>query len=200
MLGLPATTRQGVNFQVTQRSLPAGIKAADFIVRDYEYRRLAGELTRGAEGAEAKAEALLRWTRANIRPTPPGWPVVDDHINHIIIRGYGEKDQRADVFTALATYSGVPAFWRGALDGPKPGRWIVSFVKIGDQWTVWDVEGGTAFRDLEGDLMSVRQLGWGRFEPPSILRAEKQMPGPRILYELRKAGKRLLGRPINPDE
>jgi hypothetical protein len=227
LLGFPATTRQGINFQVTQRSLPAGIKAADFIVRDYEYRRLAGELTRGAEGAEAKTEALLRWTHANIRPTPPGWPVVDDHISHIIIRGYGQEDQMADVFSTLSTYAGVPSFWK-VFDKPSmPARLILSFAKISGRWTVWDVPVGIAFRHPQGGLASVEEVaadpdlirfagtraprrahwyllylpeGLAKFSVPQPLRAEKQMPLRRILFELRRAGDKLLGRSPTTDE
>ena len=200
LLALPATTRQGVDYRVTEKRIPLLIKGADFLVRSYEYRQLAAEQTRGLSDDEAIAEALMRWTREQIRPVPPDWPVVDDHISHILIRGYGTVDQRADVFTTLATYAGVPAFWRGMRDGPKPGHWIVSFVKIRGRWTAWDIVSGTAFRDGAGNLMSVEQLGWDRFSPPEILRPEKQMPLRRILYELRKAGKKLLGRPVNPDE
>lgn len=169
-------------------------------MRDYEYQRLAAELTRGAASEEAKAEELLRWTHAEIRPVPPGWPVVDDHIRHIIIRGYGQPDQMADVFATLATYAGVPAFWRAVRGGPKPGRWIASFVKINGRWTVWDAAGGVAFRDPYGRLMSVEELGLAPLAVPSVLRAEKQMPLRRALFELRRAGKRILGRPLEPDE
>lgn len=200
LLAFPATTRQGVDFQVTERRIPWAIKGADFLVRDYEYRRLAAAVTRGLSDEEAKAEALLRWTCAQILPTPHGWPVVDDHIRHIIIRGYGEEDQRADVFTTLTTYAGVPAFWRGMRGGPKAGHWIVSFVKINGRWTAWDVAGGTAFRDAEGNLMSVQQLGWDRFTPPRVLRAEKQMPVRRIFFELERAGRKPFRFPVDPDE
>ena len=107
---LPATTRQGLNFEVSARRTPLYIKAMEFLVRDHEYRRLADEITAGATTDEQRALALFGWTRTHIRPRPGGWPVVDDHILNIIIRGYGEDDQMADVFTTLTTYAGVPAF------------------------------------------------------------------------------------------
>ncbi len=200
LLAWPATTRQGVNFKVTEKQIPVGVKGMGFLVRDYEYRRLAAEVTRGVVPEEAKAETLFRWTREQIRPVPPGWPIVDDHITHIIIRGYGTKDQAADVFTTLATYAGIPSFWRviRGRDG-SPDR-VFSFVRLGDHWTVWDVAQGVALRDAAGRLMSVQQAGLGRFSVPQTLRARMQMPGPRILHELKRAGKRLLGRPLESDE
>lgn len=180
--------------------MPLGIKGAEFLIRDYRYRVLAAELTQGLDEDEAKAEALLRWTRARIRPTPSGWPVMDDHISNIIVRGYGESDQIADVFTTLATYAGIPAFWRAIRNGPIPGPRIASFLRINGRWTAWDAAAGTVFRDAEGSLMSVQELGWGRFDPPSTLRAEKQIPVRRTIYELKRAARRLLGRPVNADE
>lgn len=199
LLAWPATTRQGVNFKVTEKRLPAIIKGMDFLVRDYEYRHLAAEITRGCATEESKAEALLQWTHEHIRPVPPGWPVVDDHITHIIIRGYGTKDQVADVFTTLATYAGIRSFWRVSRgrEGSRPR--VLSFLRMGGQWTVWDVAEGIAIRDTAGHLMSVQQLGWQRFGPPPLLRAEKQMPLPRVLFELRQAGKALLGRSLETD-
>lgn len=213
LLVLPATTRQGYNAKVTTRHIPLMIKAMDFLVRDYEYRDLATRLTRGLTVDEEKADAVLRWTQDHIRPVPAGWPVVDDHISHIMIRGYGQEDQMADVFTTLATYSGVPSFWKIAWDRRKPGFLTLSFVKIGGRWTVWDVAAGVAFRDAKGRLLSVEELslnpklldqaitrvphransypfhvraGLSRFGVPGTLRAEKQMPLRRIVFELKK--------------
>ena len=193
LLGLmawPATTRQGVNFKVTERHLPLILKGMDFLLRDYEYRRLAAEVTQGLSTDESKADALFRWTREHIRPTPPGWPVVDDHITHIIIRGYGTSDQRADVFATLATYAGVPSFWRVVLDREDRHR-VLTFVKIRDQWTIWEIEERTAFRDVENRLIPVEELAkkpeWSMlagFKAPEILRAQAQMPGARLRFEI----------------
>ena len=220
LLAIPATTRQGIDFQVTERRIPLVVKAAGFLLRDYEYRRLAAELTHGLDSDERKADVLFRWTQERIRPAPPGWPVVDDHISHIIIRGYGQEDQRADVFTTLLTYSGVPAFWSVVRNPSQPGYWAPCYVKIGGRWTIWDVGTGTAFRDPGGKLVSVQELRTnpalldltaaqvperarlyllladGRldhFEIPDPLRAEKQMLIPRTLFQLRKTAAKLHG-------
>ena len=41
------TTRQGVNFKVSNREIPLYIKVFDFVYRHYQYRTLANEITRG---------------------------------------------------------------------------------------------------------------------------------------------------------
>ena len=70
------------------------------------------KLPRCGVGSRTRVLAVFDWTARRIQPTPEGWPVVDDHILNIIIRGYGMTDQRADVFATLTTYAGVPAFWQ----------------------------------------------------------------------------------------
>lgn len=216
LLALPATTRQGVNFKITTRRIPWVIKAMDFVVRDYEYRDLAARLTQGLAAEETKTEALLRWTHDHIRPVPPGCPIVDDHISHTIIRGYGEEDQMADVFTALAAYSGIRSFWKITRDRRGLDSLVLSFAKIDGRWTVWDVAGGVSFRDADGRLLSVEELERNpellqfttakaphranlyrlvhaalvHFEVSETLRTEKQMPIRRVLFELRQALRR----------
>ena len=226
LLAIPTTTRQGVDFQITKRRIPLAVKAASFLLRDYEYKRLAAELTHGLGSEESKAEALMRWTHERIRPGPPGWPVVDDHIANIIIRGYGQEDQMADVFVTLMTYAGVPSFWGIIRNPAKPGSWVASFVKIGGHWTVWDVAAGISFRDAQGRLASVEDLRarpellelsivkvpkreklyrilvdgrLSRFHVPDPLRAQMQMPFPRMLVQLRQVAAKLIGKPQETD-
>ena len=209
----PATTRQGVNFHVSSRTVPLHVKLADFLDRHWHYSLLAKEITQGCRTDEARAVAVFSWTREHIKPTPNGWPIVDDHILNIIIRGYGVSDQMADVFTTLATYAGVDAFWKAyRLKGGMPGA-IFSFARIDGTWAVFDVGRGVIFQNPEGQLASVEQLvahpDWAAmageplqpsgisyelflpqlvpFEVPRPLRATLQMPGPRCWYETRKA-------------
>ena len=111
LLWWPATTRQGIDFRQRTILQPLYLKAMDFISRDGHYRLLAREIVQGAATDEARALQIYAWTRDHIRPVPPGLPVVDDHIWHIIIRGYGTDDQVNDVFTTLCAYAGLSAFW-----------------------------------------------------------------------------------------
>ena len=217
-LHLPATTKQGVNFQVSTYRIPLYVKVIDFLYRDAKYKLLAREATRGCSTDEEKVLAAFAWTRANIRPTPGGWPAVDDHILHIIIRGYGLEDQMADVFTTLTTYAGVPGFWKPLRVPDASGVLILAFAKIGDRWAVFDVSRGLMFRDRQGRFLDARALAADpklvfltpkvpsirgtpyakfveRLDPftvPPVLRAEQQMPISRLALEVRELFQRLM--------
>ena len=208
----PATTRQGLNFTVSTHELPRYVKAWDFLDRHFHYQLLAREITHGLRTDEDRVLAVYRWTRDHIRPTPPDWPIVDDHILHIIIRGHGVGDQVADVFATLSTYAGVPACWVVAKPKGSPHEHVVSLARVDGRWVVIDVARGFVFRDRQGRLAALEELvddpalvqavagdlrpgGIPYREylagiPPSAisspLRAELQMPGPRVWYEIRK--------------
>ena len=66
---------------------------------------------------------------------------------------------------------------------------MLSFVQIEGRWTVWDVKRGADFRDARGRLASAEELPLGvrPLAVPVMLRARKQMPGPRLLFELQQA-------------
>ena len=154
--------------------------------------------------------AIFDWTRESIRDQPGGLPVVDDHVSHIIIRGYGQVDQKADVFTTLTTYAGVPGTW-GFSDPPSP-ELILSFVWMDRHWKVFDVENGIVFRNRRGELASAEELArdpWvlesvarGRTyngepyasyfadyrppNPPDMLRSEMQMLWPRVSHRVKR--------------
>ena len=216
---LPASTRQGVGYRVSTQRIPLATKALGFLHRDAQYRLLARQVTQGAISERDRVLALFEWTRRAIRKPPRGWPVIDDHILHIIIRGYGQGDQMADVFTTLATYAGVPAFWR-------PGSVALSFARIDGRWAVFDVAGGVVFTDARGQWYDVAQLlahpelveqvagqvapagaptqqyvdALRGFHVPPVLRARLQMPLPRLAYEARRAFGLLPSHPAQPAE
>jgi len=207
------TTKQGVNFEVSTHRLPLYRKALEFVDRAAQYRQIASEITRGATSDRDRAVRVFDWTVKHVRPTPAGWPVVDDHILHIIIRGHGLDDQRADVFAMLATSAGLPAFWRKIrAPGTKDGV-ILTFVRVEGRWAVADVAKGFLFRNRRGDLATAEELAadpsllpeaarsletgstpysrifTGLRTPPipRTLRAERQFPWPRLWYEVRRA-------------
>jgi hypothetical protein len=206
----PSSRFVGVNFVVTQQTLPLWVKAIEFVDRDRNMAETARAILGGIDGDEAKTTAALAWTRANIRNQPPGWPIVDDHIWHVVIRGYGQSDQQADVFTTLLAYAGVPAYW--TLIGRQPEEIPISYVRIRDRWRVFDVQRGLVFRSAGGDLATPEELaadhdlirvaaaanvddidgylarfnGYEAPVAPDVLRADLQMPGRRLWYEIRK--------------
>ncbi len=205
---LPTTTQQGVNFVVSSHSLPLYAKALDFLDRDSNYKRMTAQVMSGATTDEAKMRSAFDWTIANIRATPPGFPIVDDHTWHIIVRGYGQDDQQASVFTTLLAYAGVRAYW--IFIGPRP-ELTLSLVQIGGRWRAADVTNRVIFRAADGGLAtaedlsadhaiaarqgppSYRGLPYARYferfkapDPPALTHAELQMAGSRVWYETRR--------------
>jgi hypothetical protein len=170
-----AVSLQGVDFVITARPLPLYVKAVDFVHRHEHYRLLAREITAGLTGDRERAEAVLAWTLREIRPIPEGFPVVDDHVFDIIVRRYGSTDQRADVFTVLLTYAGVPAYWKSVKGGAMPG--LHTYARIDGQWLLADLHGRSGFTVPPPPLAAA---------PPRPLRAELQMPWPRVVHEARQ--------------
>jgi len=163
----PVRSRQGINYEVTQHTLPLSLKLAGFVYRDMEYRHLARALTRGVHRDEAKVLRLYEWVRSHITAgSPPGLPVVDDHVWNIIVRGYGESDQLADVLATLCAYAGIPADL--ALLGPPSGPMVhaVAMVKLDGRWCPLDPFYGIVVRHAEGRLMSREEL----LADPTLLR------------------------------
>ncbi len=207
------TTKQGVNFEVSTHRLPLYLKVLQFIDRSFQYQQIANEITRGAVSDADRTLRIFEWTRRTIRPTPAEWPVVDDHILNIIIRGHGVNDQQADVFTTLCTYAGVPAFWAKVRAVRGGAGVIMSFARVDGRWRVFDVFDGIVFHTGAGELATMDDLrGHAELVPeaarsldvegvpyteivtkastppvPSPLRAELQMPSARVWYQLKVA-------------
>jgi len=211
---LPASIQVGVDGHYRRIRMPLYVKWTQFLARHYEYERLSKEITAGCKTDEEKALAILRWTRENIAVLPAGMPLHDDHILNIIIRGYAVKDQFQDVFTTLCAYSGIPAFYDRAYDNNHKSKYILSFVKLYGKWCAIDAYRGIYFMTKDDRIASVEDIVNDRslvsgaevdaivargipykeyyynLEPvikPVTLRADKQMPLQRILFELKKA-------------
>jgi hypothetical protein len=206
---MPTKRLVGIDKVVSEETLPLWLKAFNFIDRDFNLDRAAAALLSEVEGDEARAMTALRWTRENVRPQPADLKTRDDHVWYVVIRGYGESDQQADVFTTLLTYAGVPAYWM--LIGTPPRELPVSYVKVAGEWRVFDVANGLVFRRSNGSLASPQDivadpgivaaaargavenmdsyLGYFRgYRPPvapDVLRADLQMPVRRLVHEAR---------------
>lgn len=155
---LRTRTRQGVNFVVTAHEIPAYVKTIDFLQRHYQYELLTERICGRAAAVGDCVLALFDWTYENIRPTPSGLPVIDDHPSHIAIRGYGEPDQLADLFSILAAYAGAPAFFRRIVD-PEDGTALdLAFAHLEGRWIPFDVAQHVVFRRGDGRLASIDEL------------------------------------------
>jgi hypothetical protein len=206
----PTTRFVGVDYVVSTQQLPLWAKATDFIDRDINLASAARSILGGVSGEQAKAAATLAWTRANIRPVPDGFPIVDDHVWHIMVRGYGMDDQRADVFTTLLAYDGIPAYWM--VVGTQPNLVTLSYARIEGLWRVYDVSKGIVFKNAGGQLATPDEIsgnhdlvsasvtgviadvdgyvaafdGYTAPLAPEVLRADLQMPGRRLWHETRR--------------
>ena len=117
------------------------------------------------------------------------------------------------LLATLTAYGGVPAFWaRTPADRTKPGI-ILSFAEIDGRWRVFDVANDVIYRTRSGDLAAMDDLrGHEELVPDSVrdlqidgvsyldiathaamppiphpLRAELQMPLPRMWHEMKSA-------------
>lgn len=204
----PTVTRVGINHVVHERRIPLVVKIVQFLQRDARYAHQARQIIAGVRGEEPRVLAIYGWTLTYIQPQPRDKDVVDDHVWNIIERGYGTSDQRADVFTTLLAYAGIPAYW--SLIGSGSGRLPVSFVLIEGRWRMFDVANAIVFRTPDGRLATVEHLAaspalirnaastrlenveaylayFDGFAPPvprPTLRPRLQMPISRLSFEL----------------
>lgn len=154
----PSTTEVYVDFKPQPVTQPLYAKVLAFVDRDVEMRLLSERIVGDARDDEEKAERILRWTAANIRPTPPGMPIVDDHPYGIVVRGYGQADQAADVFANLAAYAGMPG---GLVYSKRPNGsnyYAFGVIRIAAADRVFDVREGRALRRRDGALATVEEL------------------------------------------
>ncbi len=156
---IPVVFKQGINFRIVETKVPLYVKVFGFICRDHYYKTLLNEIILDKHAQDG--EKLLRiflWTHKNIRPVPAGFPVIDDHILNIIIRGYGTIDQSSDVFCTLCEYAGIPAQWSFLRFKKSPTPLVLSFVKIKDKWRVFDPYFGNFFLTSNGDFAAIEDL------------------------------------------
>ena len=215
----PVTTRQGINYQVSERTIPAYAKAVHFLSRSITFRRMARDITAGARTDQERAEKILTWVMDHIhRGTPEGLSVIDDHVLNVAIRGYGTDDQLSDLVTVLCAYAGIPAI-RLILLATEDIRYrlAVCVVKIDGQWRYADPYHRFIPRHPDGTWMTVdsvvgdpllvaEQAGDVTFkdqpylaylraltpvEEPPFLRAWRQVPSKRVWYELARLWQRV---------
>lgn len=156
----PVTTRYGVNYRWSSRTIPLYEKAINFVSRDIQARRLAREVTAGIDRPRDRALRVFTWVGENVRPVPAGFPVVDDHIWHVIVRGYGAPDQRTEAYTLLAAYAGVRAATAAlvAMTDGRPHGLMVAVSEFDDRRWIFDVDHQILFRRDDGSLASVDDL------------------------------------------
>jgi hypothetical protein len=187
ILAWPVTTRQGVNYRLSEHRIPLALKLLGFLHRGAEYRHLVRMLVEPGADREATILRLFEWTREHIRPVPSGFPIIDDHVWDTIVRGYGTQDQAADVFATLCAYVGIPAHFR-FLDAPgtraRLGVALVQLPRGG--WGLFEPRHGVIVRHPDGRLASLEEM---RADPTLIARSVPPQellgqPLPRYFEEL----------------
>jgi len=161
LLNAQVTSRKCIDYSCKTVEIPLYLKLLDFFDRHYSYKHLAVEITKDSKTQEETAVAVFDWVTSNLREVPEGFPVIDDHIWNIIIRGYGTNDQFCDVFATLCNYAGLEAIylWVTASDGKS--RIPLSLVKIDQRWSVFDPYNVFYFRSREGALAGINDLKSG---------------------------------------
>lgn len=212
VFNIKVTRYQGRNYNVCALEIPLFLKILDFFDRHYHYKLIAQRIAEDSRNEEEKALKIFEWTHKNIKKTPKDFPIIDDHVYNIIIRGYGTDDQSADVFTTLCVYAGIAAFWTWVSPADSKVQYAVSFVKFEERWLVFDSFAGNYFRNKEGEIASVEDIirdlsivdnaankpviygvdyvkyfeSLSPINEKVSLRAKMHMPWPRIIFELKK--------------
>ncbi|KPK41440.1 MAG: hypothetical protein AMJ78_05495 [Omnitrophica WOR_2 bacterium SM23_29] len=163
ILNIKTTTRQGINYNVRTLKIPLYLKVLDFYDRHYNYKWLTHRITEGKISEKEKVMAIFKWTVENIAKQPPELKTVDDHVWHIIIRGYGTGDQFSDVFTTLCNYVGIDAFFFRLRNKDKTSLITFSFVKIAHKWYVFEPRNGIYFTKTDGSFASVEDIAEGNW-------------------------------------
>jgi hypothetical protein len=169
---IPTAGLEGVDDRIIVHRMPLWEKAAKFYIRHREFLQWAEEAAGGETDPQRRVLRLMEWTRSQVKPIPSGLPLVDDHISHIVLRHYGNDGQLAEVFTALATYTGNEGRWGKASSPPgASARAILCFIESGGKWWALDVWNGGWFETASGQIATIEN-----FKHPERLRQRGQAP------------------------
>jgi hypothetical protein len=163
VLNIKVTTRQGIDYKIYTIRMPLYLKILDFYDRHFNYRWLARRITEGKTAEEEKVMAIFDWTVENIRHQPPELRVVDDHVWHIIVRGYGAHDQFSDAFSTLCNYAGFDAFFMKLSNKARTSKIPFAVVKINRKWYLFDPYNSIYFIKKDGHLASVEDIARGEW-------------------------------------
>lgn len=155
VLNIKVTTLQGINYKVHTIRIPLYLKILDFMDRHYNHKQIVKRIIKNETDRQKRVMNIFSWTYHNIKKQPKNLPVIDDHVWHIIVRGYGVRDQSSDVFATLCNYAGADAFFDSFYAKDKDEKIILSFVRLEDRWYVFDPYNGVYFLNKEGTLADI---------------------------------------------
>ena len=163
ILNIKVNTNQGINYSVSTLKIPLYLKVLDFFDRHYNYKWAVHRIIDDAKTDEEKVLKIFKWTCDNIKKAPDGYPVIDDHVWHIMVRGYGVVDQFSDVFTTLCNYANVDAFYNKIFTKDQSSCIFLSFTKIDKRWVVFDPYNGVYFKNNKDELASIEEILTGNW-------------------------------------
>lgn len=176
LLNVEVNTRQGIDYRVITKEVPLYFKTLGFFYRHFAYKQLIKEIITDGQTDKEKVLAIFEWTHENIREIPEKFPIVDDHISNIIIRGYGTCDQSADVFCMFCEYAGIPAAWVFISPEHEAGKstsiLAVSLVKLKEKWRLFDTYCGNYFLNKNGEIATIDEL----IANPDLINQAKHKP------------------------
>lgn len=143
-----SVTKQAINYEVTDYPIPLYLKTLQFFTRHYSYSWLLERIIAENDSEIEKVCKIVVWANEHIQPQPEELPVIDDHVWDIIVRGYGKKDQLADVVATLCNYEGIPSVMFDLYeDRSREGSPYVTLVafRIGSNWHFCDPERAVLF-------------------------------------------------------
>jgi len=168
LLNVQVTTRQGINYKIRTIRIPLYLKILDFLDRHYNYAQLVRSITSGSKTDEERVMRISEWTYENIKMAPEGMPIIDDHVWHIIVRGYGVGEQSSDVFTTLCNYAGLDASYYWVSGRTDKYGIVLSFVKTHSGWIILDQYRGVYFKNNKGGLADITQIKSGDYAAEGI--------------------------------
>ena len=158
ILNIKVTTSQGINFRVSKIELPLYLKVLNFFDRHFNYMWLAKRITQNLDTKEEKVFKLFKWTHETIQPQPAKLPIMDDHVWNVYVRGYGVSDHYHDLFSTLCNYIGIPGIFLKIKAKDSGNLLDLSFVKIGNDWIVFDPYRGVYFLNKLGEWATLEEI------------------------------------------
>lgn len=163
LLNLKTTTTMAINFQSKDYEIPVYLKILDFYSRHFHYKYLVKNVTQDYEQQREKILALAKWVNLNIKRTPDGVDVVDNHPLTIVERRLGLPEQFSDLLSVLLVYSGSQSFFKrinlkSIYLFYEGNRYPLTFFKNEGSWSVMDPYQGFYFVNIDGDFASISDL------------------------------------------
>ena len=168
-LNIETSTMQGINYKVRELKIPLYLKISNFFDRHYNYKWLVKRILHDQKEENEKAKSIFHWTATHIKRQPPELDIVDDHVWHIIVRGYGVDGQEDDVCATLSNYAGLKATiltLKGS-SGSVPGHISFTAVYFKGAWHLSDPYRHVSFDNRKAEWATINEIVSGDWQAKS---------------------------------